>query len=85
MFAYNHSFKTVIQSSDCKQTPVGLLYSEKMDDVVLLNVFTKGFSASPLYVYRFVLLDSLSNTNTNRTVALSFAQVFYAKVFHIGH
>ena len=46
--AYNHSFITVIQSYDCKQTSVGLLYSEKIDDVVLLNVFTKGFSASRL-------------------------------------
>ena len=46
--ANNHSLITVIQSYDCKQTPVSLLYYEKMDDVVLLNVFTKGFSASPL-------------------------------------
>ena len=45
--AYNHSFITVIQSYVCKQTPVSFLYSEKMDDVVLLNEFTKGFSASP--------------------------------------
>ena len=46
--AYNHSFITVIQSYDSKQTSVGLLYTEKIDDVVLLNVFKKGFSASPL-------------------------------------
>ena len=45
---YNHSFVTVIQSYDCEQTPFGLLYDEKIDDVVLLYVFTKGFSASPL-------------------------------------
>ena len=45
--AHNHSFITVIQSYACKQTSVGFLYSEKRDDVVSLNVFTKGFPASP--------------------------------------
>ena len=48
--AHNHSFITVIQSYDCKQTSVGFLYFEKMDDVVSLNVFTKGLPASPFLV-----------------------------------
>ena len=44
--AYNPSFKQMIQSDDCKQIPVGLLHTEKMDEVALLNVFSIGFPAS---------------------------------------
>ena len=37
-----------MQSYHCKQIPFGLLHDKKMAEVVLLNVFRIGFSASLL-------------------------------------
>ena len=36
-YAYNHSFITFIQIYGCKETPVGLLYAEKMAVIFSLN------------------------------------------------
>ena len=56
--SYCHSFITIIWSYGSKETPVGLLYAEKMAVVVLLSVLWKGFSASPLS-YKFIIWHTL--------------------------
>ena len=46
-------FITIIQIYGCKETPVGLLYAEKMAELVLLSVIWIGLSASPLLMCKF--------------------------------
>ena len=61
--AYNHIFITIIQSLGCKEIHVGLLYAEKIAEVVLLNVLWIGFSASTLKEYFTILLSWTSQND----------------------
>ena len=74
--AYNHSFITFIQIYGCKETPVGLLYAEKMAVVVLLNVLLIGFSASPLWI---LIFSRVHVTRTMQCNKFRFIKIFWLK------